>query len=225
MNSGGGGFYANADFPFAAKPIPGASADPCRLTFSSAQAPDVSDSAGDIVVELPSMGKPTTAKLTFDPKTKSYLPAELTASGQSARVEIANAPIHVRAAGAGVPAFDVTLLSAFDTTLIEPAEGAALPPDSGDLHVRWSDGGNEAVYATLLVDSAYLSCRFPPAAGQGTIPGALIAKAIASTDLSKCPSKCIFFQLVSLRTSKVASGNYDILVTHALSSGRALGAH
>lgn len=220
MSSGSGTFYANAFFSMAEQNTPAAGA--CTLTVSRQQTPDVSDNAGDIVIELPSDGKPITSVLAFDAKAQSYEPSMLDAPGQSERVEKANAPIHLRAAGADVPAFDVTVFSAYDTTLIEPAAGASLPADSGDLAVRWSAGGNEVVFATLLVEDTSISCRFAAGAGQGTIPGALIAKAVAGANLSSCGGTCINLLLSGLRTTRITAGDYDVFVSDAATSGVSL---
>jgi hypothetical protein len=176
------------------------------------------------VIDVPSQSgttSTTSATLAFDASTKTYEPAVLERSSRE-RIEKANALFRIRASGAGIPAFDVDLPSAFDAQLLAPAEDAIVTKETGDLVVRWSDGGNDAMFVLLQVIDTTISCSFPVSAGEGVIPGALVKEAFEQSDGVACVGPCVNIGLSVLRKSTVSAGDYDIFVSHALMSFRPL---
>ena len=212
-----GAFNANADFPFDVTPPPtGAPGTPCRISLGrESQEPAPSDSAGDIVIDIPASSGATSSTLSFDRATKRYEP--ITITGVKGEVlPKGDAPIHVHARGASVPAFDVTVPAAFEMSILEPAEGAVLSKSSGDLLVRWTDGGNDYVFTSLTIADATVSCTFPASARQGAIPAALVTQAFESSNAKGCAGKCVSLFVTALRSTRVKAGDIDVSVTHTV---------
>jgi hypothetical protein len=215
MTSGDGTFFASASFPI--DPLSKRSGATCTFTSGRDTATGVSSSAGDIVIEVPSKNGTQTSTLKFDASKKSYDPTSLDAPADQ-RLEMPGAPIHVSAKGAAIPAFEANVAAAYDTSLVEPAKDAVISATSGDLLVRWTDAGNEVVFATLEVGSASVACRFEASAKEGTIPAALVEQALESarTDPASCAGACTRLVLTALRTTELTAGDYLVLVSHAV---------
>jgi hypothetical protein len=224
MTSGQGVFRASADFPIAEPPLDATSAEPCRVWSGSATGPTPSDSAGDIVVELPSAGGATTSTstLTYDAKQRAYAAATLEAPRGKDRIEAPGAPIKLHAAGAAVPAFDVDVPSAYDADIVEPPAGTVIGADPGPLTVRWTDGGNEVVFVSISMADALLSCRFAASAREGVIPATKLKELVTKSNVKDCTGACVTLGLTSMRTSRVSAGGFDVFASHSVTTGREL---
>ena len=86
--------------------------------------------------------------------------------------------VRLRAPGAMVPAFDVTLSAPGSATPVAPAGGAVNVTRGQPMTLTWSGGaaaGASTTYvAVLQTPSVVLKCSFPAAAGTGTVPGSAI---------------------------------------------------
>ena len=215
MSSGRGAFFASAGFPF--DPLTGGKGSNCTYSDGRAGGEAASASAGDIVIAVPARDGLKTSTVKFDTSMKSYETASLDAPGGRERLEAPGASIHVRAKGDAIPAFEANVLAAYDTSLIDPPKDAVISATSGDLVVRWTDAGNDIVFANLEVGYASVSCRFKASAKEGVIPAALVEKAIANAggDTASCVG-CVSLILQALRTTEITAGDFLILVSHGV---------
>ena len=231
LSSTPGSLYADATFPSAGSPtITGTPLDEnCSLTIDEPDArpatvTPASDSAGDIVIEVPSASKSLRATLEFSPATRAYEPMTLEGP-TSERVDQPNALIRIQAAGGessatAVPAFDTTIATAAHMRIDEPAEGSVVPK-SGDLVVRWTDAGNKALIVSLIIGNAKVACSFKPADGKGIVPGTLVQKAAASVAPNACVGNaCVMLTAFALHTSHVIAGDVDVSITHGVGARR-----
>lgn len=234
MLSGGGAFYANAQFPTDSTPSPQPSTTPCKLSpAQTAAGPSASESAGDIVIDVEGARGELSSTLSYDSSQKSYEAATLDAARGEPRVEKGGSMLHVRAKGATVPAFEATMRAAYDIDILEPADHAILTDRSGDLVVRWTDQGNETVYVGLAShDGATISCNFPAAAKMGVIPAALVRELVA-IDVADAPGGgdtivgcdsgyCLTLDVRSFRSAHTSAGAFDISLLHATGAVRHL---
>jgi hypothetical protein len=210
---------ASAHFSIDPKEPPLFVASGCSL-FESRVTSDVSQNAGNIVIDAAKRGSMT---LAFDPRQKEYGVGSLSGAGE------AGALIRIQAAGGlAVPAFEGNVrLATVGTRVLEPAEGATLPRAGGadrpDFVIRWEDSGNETLEASLSVQGSHIECTFPAAAGQGIVPGALVEKAIARMDSSKCTGACGARLWLSFGNwQRVTAGDYDVHISSSSSDIREL---
>ena len=86
--------------------------------------------------------------------------------------------VRIRAPGAMVPAFDVTLTAPGSATPVTPAAGAVTVTRGQPMTLTWSGGaaaGAGTTYvAVLQTPTVVLKCSFAAAAGTGTVPGSAI---------------------------------------------------
>jgi hypothetical protein len=80
------------------------------------------------------------------------------------------------------------------------------------------------VFVAISMADAMLSCRFPASAGQGVIPADRIGELVAMSNVKACAGSCVSLGLTSMRTSHVTAGDYDVFVSHAVTTGRELSA-
>lgn len=185
-------------------------------------ADEASDSAGDIVIDVPTNGRSISTKLTYDAANRRYDPASIEADRLTVAPSPSGPPFRVRAAGATVPAFDAEIVPAPPARFLAPAEDA--PWDGGDLVVRWDGGSADPISLFMNAgDDAYVSCQFASAAKSGVVPAALVkevARAAAATLCGGGKKGCFTLTLLSVRRTKVSTGDFDIDVSHLVASHR-----
>ena len=198
--------------------------------FGSTSTTPPSESAGNIFVEVAAADKPLTTTLAFDPSTRAYDTSLLEGTKRDGRVDLPGGAIHIRASGGkastAVPAFDTTVRAAFALRLEEPAANAAISSTSGDLVLRWTDAGNQALIVNLWFGDEDLVCQFEPADGKGIVPAALLQKALAAERArapigAPGPSQALL-SIYGMNTSTVASGDFDVSLTRSVIDGRTL---
>ena len=110
------------------------------------------------------------------------------------------------AAGADVPAFSKTLTAPGKATITAPAKpGTVLGVNRGqDFVVTWTGGGAGEVQVALLPggsNTVSVYCRFPAAAGTGTIPSATLAHLAGGSGA---------FAMASVAATTQAAGEWNV---------------
>ena len=195
----------------------------CRLyeNVPPPSEPRPSDSAGDVVVDLPSLGNERAVTIPFREATHYYTLPDPRPTWQLP----GGVPIRVRAPGGTIPAFEGSILSAYPAQLLEPLSGAVLHRDATDLAVRWQSANTRTVVG-LHIGAAQAFCEFSPGATSGVIPGALLRRVVANANTSACQGAACA-SLTIAWTSEAAQahvivGDLDVTIGHWLNDRRSL---
>jgi len=184
-----------------------------------------SESAGNISFEVAAKDKPVTRTLAFDPSRGGYDNGSIDGPVRDVRVDLPGGAIRIRASGGkastSVPAFETTVTAALALKLEEPAAGATISATSGDIVVRWTDGGNQGLIGMLWLGSQEILCQFEPAAGKAVVPAALVRE-VLEAERSDTPTSGTdalngaLLSLYALNTTTVAAGDWDIAITRSV---------